>query len=192
VILTYHKIKCFKGKDAIATGLIPFFLQMFLIRKKHVVYLEEYTPANEDQFVITFDDGYREVIKYALPVLRIFKYPFEIFVVGDFIKAAESGNKNYLDTKDIAIILKNRGRLQYHSRTHPHLELINDLCILEDEIKPPEWLRTLDPKGFKYFAYPFWVYNNDVITLVKKYYCGARSGNGCANDTVYALDSKRL
>jgi peptidoglycan/xylan/chitin deacetylase (PgdA/CDA1 family) len=192
MILTYHKIKCFKGSDTIATGLTSFFLQMLLIRKREVVYLEEYNPVNENQFVVTFDDGYKEIIKYALPVLNIFKFPFEVFVVADFISAAENGNGNYLDKKDLEIIKKNRGRLQYHSKTHPHLELISDLNVLEDEIKPPEWLKALDPRGFKYFAYPFWTYNNDVITLVKKYYCGARSGNGYADGTVYALDSKRL
>jgi peptidoglycan/xylan/chitin deacetylase (PgdA/CDA1 family) len=190
MILTYHKIKYFKGKDTIVTGLTSFFLQMFLLQKK-VVYLEEYDPGNENQFVVTFDDGYKDIIKYALPILRIFKFPFEVFVVNDYIRAAEDGNRNYLDKKDLAIIIKNRGRLQYHSKTHQHLELINDLSVLEDEIKPPEWLKAFDPKGFKYFAYPFWTYNNDVITIVKKYYCGARSGNGYADSTVYALDSKR-
>ena len=83
------------------------------------------------------------------------------------------------------------GRLQYHSRTHPRLETIKDMETLKEEIKVPEHLKKLDPKGFKFFAYPFWTYNTDVINVVKKYFQGARSGNGYANGTIYALDSER-
>jgi len=88
-------------------------------------------------------------------------------------------------------ITANGGRLEYHSKSHPRLETIKDMDILEDEIKPPEEMKALDPKGFKYFAYPFWTYNDDVINIVKKYFHGARSGNGHANGTVYAMDSER-
>ncbi|GHV96305.1 hypothetical protein AGMMS50293_26250 [Spirochaetia bacterium] len=164
---------------------------MLSIRKKNVVHLNNYNPDDENQVVITFDDGYKEIIKYALPVLKYFNYPFEIFLVGNFLEEAEKGNNNYLDKNDLEKIRQNGGRLQYHSKTHPHLETISDSTILEDEIKTPDMLKMLDPEGFTWFAYPFWTYNNDVIAIVRKYYHGARSGNGHANGTVYAMDSKR-
>jgi len=191
MILTYHKIKPFPGKDPIAAGLSAFFWKMLSLVSKKVVYLENYNPDDEKQIVITFDDGYKEVIKYALPVLKLFKYPFELFIVANFFFEAENGNVNYLNRSDLEIITANGGRLQYHTKSHPRLETIRDLDILEEEIKPPEEMKVLDPNGFKYFAYPFWTYNDNVINVVKKYYHGARSGNGYANSTVYAMDSER-
>jgi len=191
MILTYHKIKLFSGYDSIAIGFFDFFLKMLSLKRKEIVYLDSYNPDDKNQIVITFDDGYKEIIKYAIPVLKFFNYPFEVFLVSDFFDAAEQGNKDYCNKNDIKKIIKNGGRLQYHSKTHPHLDKIDNLEILKDEIKVPEHLIKLDPKGFNFFAYPFWSYNDNVISIVKNYFQGARSGNGFANNTVYAMDSER-
>ena len=164
---------------------------MLSLIKRKVVYLENYNPNDKNHIVITFDDGYKEIVKYALPILKFFNYPFEVFLVSDFLDAAEQGNKDYCNKNDLRKITQNRGRLQYHSKTHPRLNIIDDLNVLEKEIKIPDSLKELDPNGFKFFAYPYWTYNDKVINIVKKYYHGARSGNGYANGTIYAMDSER-
>jgi len=91
MILTYHKVKIFPQKDPITTGFLTFLKQMLSLRKRKVVYLDSYNPANVNQVVITFDDGYKEVLKYAFPVLKFFNYPFEVFLVADFFAKANGG-----------------------------------------------------------------------------------------------------
>lgn len=194
MILTYHKITFPHKRDNISTSMFSFLWTLIFLRitRKKIVYLSEYDPDNKNHFVITFDDGYREVLKYALPLLYLFRCPFEVFLVENFFNEAEQGNKNYLDKNDLGRIIKKGGRLQYHSKSHPRLDEIKDLATLESEIKVSEKVKTLDPKGFDYFAYPYWTYNDEVIGIVKKYYRGARSGNGHADGTLYAMDSKRM
>ena len=79
MILTYHKIKLFQSHDPIADGFFSFLIKMLSLLSRKVVYLDNYSHDDENQIVITFDDGYKEVVKYALPVLKFFKYPFEVF-----------------------------------------------------------------------------------------------------------------
>jgi hypothetical protein len=47
MILTYHKI-AWRVKDNITVDLFSFISQMFRLRKKQVVYLDDYDPENEE------------------------------------------------------------------------------------------------------------------------------------------------
>ena len=71
-----------------------FERQMAYLQNYDVVYLENYNPNNPKQAVITFDDAYSDVVKYALPILEKWNYPFEIFVIGNHI-----GKSNYFDSR---------------------------------------------------------------------------------------------
>jgi peptidoglycan/xylan/chitin deacetylase (PgdA/CDA1 family) len=197
MILTYHHVKLWSRNEQ-TVGLFQFIRQMLFIRNKKVVYLNDYDPNDVDQIVITFDDGYKDVLTFALPILRFFRYPFEVFIVADFYQAAETGNwlkrrdRNtiFLNKRNLQKIVKYGGRLQYHSKSHPYLDRIDDLQQLEQEIIVPENIKLLDNKGFQWFAYPYWRWNDKVMNIVKKHYKGARSGNGFEkNNENYALDS---
>jgi peptidoglycan/xylan/chitin deacetylase (PgdA/CDA1 family) len=91
MILTYHHIKLWSGSEQ-TVGLFQFIRQMLFIRNKKIVYLDDYDPNDSNQIVITFDDGYKDVLTFALPILRFFKYPFEVFIVANFYHMTETGN----------------------------------------------------------------------------------------------------
>jgi peptidoglycan/xylan/chitin deacetylase (PgdA/CDA1 family) len=188
MILLYHKIDR-KSSGNLTIDIYHFIKQMLAIRNKHIVYLDDYDPYNPEHVVITFDDGYKDIIFYALPVLQYFHYVFEMFIVDDFFRMANDGNLEFLDKDDIKILLHAGGRLEYHSKSHPHLEDITMIEALEEEVKPPEYLLALDNKGCDWFAYPFCTYNDKVVSIVQKYFKGARSGKGLGNDGSYALES---
>ena len=192
MILTYHKI-AWSVKDEITTDWLSFLRQMFRLRKKKVLYLDDYDPADESHVILTFDDGYKSIVTWALPVLRWFRYPFEVFVVADFFYGAENGAKQWCHSDDLRKIVRCGGRLQYHSKSHPRLDEINSVEELEKEIQIPDDIKRLDDNGFHWFAYPFWRWNEKVVDVVKKYYQGARSGNGFAEvGNNYALDSIKM
>lgn len=192
MILTYHNIS-FKKQDNITINLLTFIKQMFALRKFDVVHLDEYDMNNEKHIVLRFDDGYKGVVKYALPVLKFFKYPFEIFIVEKFYLKAQSGDNNFINKNDIDKIIKSNGNIQYHSKTHPDLSLIDSDTKLIEEIICPESLKELDKNGFQYFAYPFWKFNQKVLDIVNKNYYGACSGNGFAQkNNKFAMDSIRI
>lgn len=158
MILTYHKVHP-ENKTIWWVTPDAFYRQMADLRSKKVVYLDDYDPTDKNQVVITFDGVYKDIWKYAVPILTHFGYPFELFVIGGTV-----GKDNSFDTvepltefADIATLQKMAlagGRLQWHSWSHARLAGTRDLAIFEKELSVSPELQILDPQGFKWYAYP--------------------------------------
>ena len=177
MIYTYHHIK-FKIKDTITITPIRFFLDMLLLLRKKVVFLEDYNPNDSKMVVLTFDDGYKDFLKYAFPILKFFKYPFEIFVCGDFI----SDNGYYLSMKDLEFISNNGGKIQYHTKSHKDLSKLTSPEDILEEITLPESLKKIICKQ-KFLAYPYWNCNKLVEQLlIQEGYTKGLGGTGSASD----------
>jgi peptidoglycan/xylan/chitin deacetylase (PgdA/CDA1 family) len=158
MILTYHKV--FPEVKTI-WWITPdsFYRQMSDLRSKKVVFLDDYDPSDENQVVITFDGVYKDIWKYAIPILQHFNYPFELFIIGQTI-----GKDNAFDTvepltefADVETLKKTvgaGGRLQWHSWSHARLTGVTDPAVFERELDIPEELRQLCLDGFKWYAYP--------------------------------------
>lgn len=179
MILTYHKVY----PDALThwwVSVDDFYRQMSEIKCRNVVYLSDYDPDNKDHIVITFDGVYENVAKFAAPILKKFGFPFELFVIGDYV-----GKNNAFDTVEpltsfanidqLKELVRIGGRLQWHTRSHPNLEKLKEISELEKELTVPKGLRKLDPKGFNWFAYPHGVFTGEALDLVKKNFTGAVS-----------------
>lgn len=187
MILVYHHVLEVATLES-SVDIEHFMRQILLLRNKKVVYLDDYDVHDPMHCVITFDDGNKNIFN-AVPILKRFGMPFEIFLVADRVEQAEKGNPHLLNRADLKTIVQHGGRLQYHSKTHPWLDQITNPQILDEEIRPDQKLLELDPAGFSWFAYPYCVYTPAVIECVKKYYCGARSGKGLGSCDKYTLDS---
>lgn len=158
MILTYHKVHP-EAKTIWWVTPDSFYRQLSDLRSKKVVYLDEYDPTDEKQVVITFDGVYKDIWKYAVPILRHFGYPFELFIIGGTI-----GKDNAFDTVEpltefadyetLTKMVRAGGRLQWHSWSHARLAGTTDLNIFEKELAVPAELQELDPQGFKWYAYP--------------------------------------
>lgn len=190
MILVYHNIDLYsKGEKTVS--VFKFFLQILLLKLcgKKIVSLFDYDMKDKHQFVLRFDDVDKITLKYALPVLKFLKCPAEFFVCEQFVAANDGYWANIDDLKNL---VKQGFRLQYHSKNHIKLDTINDIKVLETEIKPPKYLKNIDIHGFKYFAYPCWCYNIDVISVVQNYFKGALSGNGFSNNDIWTMDGKKI
>lgn len=105
----------------------------------------------ERRIAITFDDGYRDNLTIALPLLEKYELPATIFVVAGFI-----GNDDFLTKEDLKILGKHPlVTIGSHGLTHPHFprltdeearfELVESKRILEDAIG-----RTVDLLAWSY------------------------------------------
>ncbi|WP_162142712.1 glycosyltransferase [Algoriphagus marincola] len=181
----YHKIGLTK-KSMWWVTVDSFYRQMLQLSDKKVVFLDEYDPDDDSNVVITFDGIYDGVFKYALPILKKFNYPFELFITGDYI-----GKDNSFDSPEplamfaneieLLNLVKNGGRLQWHTNSHPDLLNCFDLEMIQEELKINPYLLELDPKGFRWFGYPHGNFNSKVVSEVRKKFKGAVSchqGNG--------------
>lgn len=158
MILTYHKIHP-ENKTIWWVTPDTFYRQMTDLRSKKVVYLDDYNPADENQVVITFDGVYKDVWKYAVPILAHFGYPFELFVIGGTVGKDNSFDTveppaDFADIETLKKMVLAGGRLQWHSWSHARLAGTEDLAVFEKELLVSPELHILDPLGFKWYAYP--------------------------------------
>ena len=209
MILMYHKIYL-ESPSIWWVDIDSFYRQMVELQSKKVVYLDEYDPTNPDHVVITFDGVYENVYKYALPILKKFNYPFELFITSKYI-----GKDNSFDTVDkrtgqpvneplapfcnkqqLKELVKGGGRMQWHTVSHPNLTQSTQK-ELSSEITVPKTISALDKNGFKWIAYPHGEFNEEVLTHVKTKFEGGLSviqGNDsdkyCFNRITVTNDSK--
>lgn len=158
MILTYHKVHP-EAKTIWWVTPDSFYRQMSDLRSKKVVYLDDYDPTDENQVVITFDGVYKEIWKYAAPILRYFGYPFELFIIGGIIGKDNAFDTvepltEFADLETLKKMVRAGGRLQWHSWSHARLAGNTDLNVFEKELAVPAELQELDPLGFKWYAYP--------------------------------------
>lgn len=190
MILMYHHIGAVKNENWVSEEKFASDMRELARGKRDVVTLDRYDPAHDGQAVITFDDGNRDILRFAVPLLREMKFSFEVFLVGLFQERAFLGKSDaYCTCSDIDVIRASGGRLQYHTWSHSDLTTLEE-DALEAEIAVPDWMRTLDPDGFRFLAYPFCRYNEAVLRATRLQYCGGVSGKGLGCDTEhpYAMD----
>lgn len=158
MILTYHKVHP-ENKTIWWVTPDSFYRQMVDLRSKKVVYLDDYDPTDPAQAVITFDGVYKDLWKYAVPILQHFGYPFELFIIGQTVGKDNSfdavePHAEFADTETLQKMVKAGGRLQWHSWSHARLAGTTDLAVYAKELSVPEELRSLCPEGFQWYAYP--------------------------------------
>lgn len=180
MILLYHKV-ALQTPTHWWVGADAFDRQMSDLQAYKVVHLDDYDPADPSHVVITFDGVYENVYHYALPILKKWGYPFELFVVGDHI-----GGDNAFDTvepladfaslEQLEEMARHGGRVQWHTRSHRRMDGLS-AADLRDELEAPPAIAERFPKPhLDWFAYPHGDHKEPaVIDAVKQRFAGALS-----------------
>lgn len=179
MILVYHKVSLESPTEWWVTA-DAFWRQMERLTRYDVVSLADYDHSNPRHAAITFDGAYENVYTFAFPILRRFGYPFELFVVGDLIGKGNEFDQptepaaRFARTEQLKAMVQRGGRLQWHTRTHKDLALL-ERGELERELTVPNEIRRLDPDGFRWFAYPHGRNPAPVVDVVRARFDGAVS-----------------
>lgn len=129
---------------------------------KTAILSELFNDVPEKRVILTFDDGYKDLITSALPVLKQYGFRGVAFIIIDDV-----GKPGYLNWDDL-LSLKNEGwEIGSHTLTHPDLkvsskevaekQIVQSKKILEDRLKI----------NINFFSYPAGKYNETTISLVK-------------------------
>lgn len=179
MILMYHKVHP-NSPTIWWVTVNDFYRQMSEISNKEVVYLEDYDPENINHVVITFDGIYKNILEYALPILKHFNYPFELFLTSDYIGLDNKFDNvepyaPFTSCEELKRLKDNKGRLQWHTKSHLNLKNIQDLEVINQELSVPPEIKELDTDGFTWFAYPHGEFNELIVQEVQKRFRGAVS-----------------
>lgn len=173
-ILMYHRVAdVSQDPQLLAVSPQNFRAQIGYINEKyHIVPLSEIFEeiqkgiVSKNKIAITFDDGYKDNLYNALPILEEFNAPATIFVTTGNIGSEElfpwdrglpEGDRGYTMTEEEIKDLSQHSLIEIgaHTVTHPSLTSIS-LENQKKEIKDSkERLESITGKTIRYFAYPF-------------------------------------
>ena len=114
--------------------------------------------------VITIDDAYSSVYKYAWPIFKKYNLPFTLFVSTDVIDNKTPG---YMSWEEIRTLRDNGVTIGSQTKSHPHMFKMSKEKVKEELSISNK--RFIDEIGSapKVFAYPYGEYNLEVLEQVK-------------------------
>jgi peptidoglycan/xylan/chitin deacetylase (PgdA/CDA1 family) len=173
-ILVYHSIDDYSGQGPRELYVTPEnFEKQMLYLKKHgftLLTLEHWQDISKVKkpIFITFDDGYKNNLNAFAIYKKLKDESFNptgtIFVISDFV-----GRSNRLSQSELKR-LSDSGffSIQSHTATHPYLTKTKDYNheIKEAKVK----IEKITGKPVIALAYPYGEFNDEVISVTKKYY----------------------
>jgi peptidoglycan/xylan/chitin deacetylase (PgdA/CDA1 family) len=123
--------------------------------------------------IISFDDGWEDQFVNAVPSLEKYHYSATFFVVTDAIDSA-----GFFSSSQLRRLLGEGMEIGSHSRSHPHLEKINNPGILWDQIySSKQILESQLGTAVEDFAYPYGSYNATTASAVRS--AGYKTARAC-------------
>lgn len=118
----------------------------------------------EKPVIITFDDGYESVYKYAYPILKKYNMRATLFMVSDFV-----GQKYFLNVAQLNK-LSDVFDIQSHTKTHPELSKTTAEAVNLEMSQSKIELSNLLEKPITVVSYPYSKVDTKVIIQTSKYY----------------------
>jgi len=185
-ILSYHSIS--NDICPLSLKIDDFEKQLIYLKsnKYETIYFDEINPNKKKQIIITFDDGYKDLILNSLPLLKKYNFKAICFVVSDLIGKTNKWDEDFnkvttkqlMNASEIKLWIKNGMKIGSHSRNHRRLTLIDrDEMIQEINYSKFDLERITESK-VDTFCYPYGIYDENIVDEVKKNYS-------------YALTTKR-
>ncbi len=179
-IFNFHEI-AEKSTNAWTLSASKFekFIEWLFINKKKIITMDKlvdvYTKLSRtpNNFVVlTFDDGRKGVINYALPILKKFGYTATVFVVNDWlyninIPKCEQYSL-FLNIDDIHHLIKEGFEVGYHSKSHECLLIQDKRSILNDIVFCKRDLEKKLNIELSHFSYPYGHFDTEIRKLLEE------------------------
>ena len=127
----------------------------------------------ENNFILTFDDGYDDIYENAFPILKKFGFVATIFVIAQPVKG---GNHHYLSWQKLMELAKNNFAIGSHALTHSRLSNLNSKTIKYELQKSKNIIEDRLGQSVELLAYPYGDSNERVRAIAQE--CGYRAAFG--------------
>lgn len=185
-ILAYHRVA--DARDALAVSPEAFrrHMEVLLESGMRVLRLDAALdvlarPVDEPCVCVTFDDGYRDTLEHAAPILRELGIPATVFLptavidgsgTFDWYRHAPPPALSWGDVSEL--IADGLIDVQSHSRTHPRLPALDDVRAREELVASKADIERHVPYAVSSFCYPAGLYSpRDARLVLEAGYRGA-------------------
>ena len=177
-ILMYHSIADNHDKSV---SINSFEMQMKLMKKMGYQTIN-FSGLNKNvtkkNFLITFDDGYENLITNALPILKKLGFSATCFIVTNMLNKYNVWDENRGDYKKMKLMnidhvyewVSNGFEIGSHTKDHLDLTSLNINKKKEQIIDSKNFIKEVLGINLASFAYPFGSFNDETIKIVKQYY----------------------
>jgi peptidoglycan/xylan/chitin deacetylase (PgdA/CDA1 family) len=138
---------------------------------------------NKKSVIITFDDAYENIIRYALPVLQEFNFTATIFVITGYIGYWNKWDVNlgrkrfkHLSWPQLRILHNQGFEIESHTVSHPILTKLNSRIMHYELEYSKKSLEDYLGKNVSFISFPFGRFNEKVIECARK--VGYKKGCG--------------
>ena len=187
IVLMYHRVglarNAWEARYAISPGRFEAHMLALARNGLHAVsveslsdWLDDGAPLAAGAFVLTFDDGFRDVRLHALPVLERLRWPFTVFLVSNLVgkedfwtRASNPDGATYplLNAEEIVDMQRRGVSCQSHSSSHPSLPSLDDDQLASELVQSRAALRQMLGRAVDYFAYPFGHLDERVVAATR-------------------------
>ena len=177
-IVSYHSIN--NENCPISLNLEEFEKQLVFFKKNNFqsIHCNEIKNTSKKKFIITFDDGYKDLLTNALPLLKKYNFKATCLIISNLIGKRniwDEFNENIKDKElmnlsDINYWLKNGMKIGSHSKNHKKLTKLDDKEKIDEIINSKNELESLTGTTIDSFCYPYGLYNENVVNIVKEKY----------------------
>ena len=177
-ILSYHSVSDENCPLSLKINQFENQLKYFKKNGFQSVFVDEINKSKNKQFIITFDDGYKDLISNSLPILKKYNFKATCFVVSNLIGKTNSWDeddknitkKKLMNRTDIGLWIKNGMRIGSHSKNHKNLKNLSYEVMLKEITESKLYLENLFENSVDSFCYPYGSFNEKIVTEVKKKY----------------------
>ena len=197
-ILTYHSI-C-NDKSLVSISSDAFENQIIFLKKRGYksISFDQLNNAKSKSVIITFDDGYKDNLLIALPILKKYGFKATCFIISNFIgktniwdnKKPNYIKKELMNFADIKEWKKNGMLIGSHSHNHINLTKLNNNDLSIELSHSKELLENTISQKISDFSYPYGKVNQFVCNKVKQFYSHAVTTNRSRYNPILHLNHK--
>ena len=187
-ILIYHQIGAGLGRQ-MEVSEDTFVCQIdWMQRNGDIVSLESAidgrgTEQVEQSFVVTFDDGYRDVYERAWPILRNRGLPFTLYLTTNPVESrvplTPGGAAEPLEWPQIVEMLESGlMTLGAHTHTHRDLSKLDATAIRAEVERSNELIARRAGVVARHFTYPWGYWSQEADGVIREFYHTATLGSG--------------
>lgn len=188
IVLMYHRVgaarNTWEARYAISPERFGAHMQALARNGLHAVsmaslgdWLAGRAPLTAGAFVLTFDDGFRDVRLHALPLLERLDWPFTVFLVSSLVgredlwtRGSNPDGATYplLNVEEILDMQRRGVSFQSHSCSHPSLPTLADDTLAGELTESRAALQRMLGRPVDYLAYPFGHCDERVVAAARR------------------------